>query len=365
MKRIGISIIAISLTILAFGTDAFSQDVPIRANSIYRSGSFPRASCSGWDGTITELTGVNSSNARMRGVITREDFQEFCERMKGEDEKDTVKKCVEDLVAEHRGRTLNPLDLMSTADCQRGVMRDTNEMAYQLVGTSRPPVITLVWKHIRTGKVLEGTCASGGLLLTEQFKLMCPTLVNRLIQQAKALSYDKHIDNAYISDFWRADEKGIFDIKAKRLAIAAKAPTPMMLQDMEGQFSVGRKVTEHEYKTERPLKFDIEFARQKVNFFVISVSTLDAKRQSIEEMSILSSNIPDRSGIRVGDFLNKKPGYNWKKLCRFSEGMLTCKADYSSKVWYDLSENAIEDSGATVESVLSRNPVRRIVIPVF
>src|SRR4051812_47943514 len=55
-------------------------------NSLYKSGSFPLASCKSWNGTITEINQPNTSTARISGVVTKEDVLEYCSRMQGDDQ---------------------------------------------------------------------------------------------------------------------------------------------------------------------------------------------------------------------------------------------------------------------------------------
>src|ERR1035437_2244988 len=65
--------------VAAGSTNTPNVQAPVNAQTsspINRTGSFPLESCRGWDGTITSLSGVNSSSALMRGVVTKEDLQE-------------------------------------------------------------------------------------------------------------------------------------------------------------------------------------------------------------------------------------------------------------------------------------------------
>ena len=52
-------------------------------NVAYAAGDFPLASCKGWNGTIVESSGVNSQSAVIRGIVTKADVQEYCERDPG------------------------------------------------------------------------------------------------------------------------------------------------------------------------------------------------------------------------------------------------------------------------------------------
>lgn len=47
------------------------------------AGDFPLASCKGWNATLTERSGIDTSNAILKGVTTQADFAEYCLRDPG------------------------------------------------------------------------------------------------------------------------------------------------------------------------------------------------------------------------------------------------------------------------------------------
>src|SRR5258706_7074579 len=125
-----VQIVGLSLMAVAFGSaTASAQPEFPAANSIYKSGSFPLASCKAWNGTITEITGANTSAARMSGVVTKEDVLEYCSRMQGEDEAKQA-ACLKEEAVQLRGE----FSLISTADCRAGRIKTTDEKEFQLRG---------------------------------------------------------------------------------------------------------------------------------------------------------------------------------------------------------------------------------------
>ena len=64
-------------TTLAIALLTFAN-LPARA-----AGDFPLASCKGWNGTVVERDGIDTTHATMRGIVTKADLQEYCERDPG------------------------------------------------------------------------------------------------------------------------------------------------------------------------------------------------------------------------------------------------------------------------------------------
>jgi hypothetical protein len=136
--------------------------------SAYAAGDYPLASCKGWNGTVTEKSGVNSENAMIKGIVTKADIQEYCERDPGGMTKKYGGKLTEEqCVAQVQGE-VGRVELASAANCGAGTMvfRDG----------SRPP------RAIRfpLGPNADTSCASGAPPLIEQFKLLCPVSARRL-----------------------------------------------------------------------------------------------------------------------------------------------------------------------------------------
>lgn len=156
-----------------------------KANSVYRTGSYPLASCKSWNGTITELSGADTNKAVMRGAVTEEDFKEFCERQSDPSAPDAearTKDCLANSVQLHKGET----SLMSTADCRASQIRDHTDQVYTLVGPDKSAFHGLTWRHGRTDQILDGSCASGAPPVSEQFKLLCPAVAAKVLSHSQS-----------------------------------------------------------------------------------------------------------------------------------------------------------------------------------
>jgi uncharacterized protein len=184
--------------------EKLSQQVKPQIAATYKTGSFPLASCKSWNGTITELSGVDGRHATMKGVIRREDLLEYCSRSPGGEVKNTgdgaeVEKCADRLLFEMRNTIPDRTNLVSIADCHQGTIRDTEERAYQLVGADPSTAWNeLRWKHLRSGQLLDGSCASGTPPITEQFKLLCPSSAKKAV--AAGAPTDTHLGLWYKGD---------------------------------------------------------------------------------------------------------------------------------------------------------------------
>lgn len=155
------------------------QDQKPPQPSIYRTGSYPLASCKSWNGTVTELRETDTPHASIKGAVTESDFLEYCERHPGGDrndpeDKEAVKACVVKHMQEQKSLLRHSLQLISTADCIKGLLQDTQEKAYQVVEPDSSRQGKILWRHIRSGELLDDSCASGTPPLTEQFKILCP-----------------------------------------------------------------------------------------------------------------------------------------------------------------------------------------------
>jgi hypothetical protein len=144
----------------------------------FQAGSFPLASCEGWNATITELIGVNTAQARVRGVVTAADIRDYCARDREHvtirrGGKLTEQQCMERSRASIGRR---PAVTAVTADCEQGLIGIGSEREYQLVQRKGETDndIEFAWREIRTGQTLDGSCASRAPLLSQQFRLLCP-----------------------------------------------------------------------------------------------------------------------------------------------------------------------------------------------
>jgi hypothetical protein len=133
--------------------------------SAFAFGDYPHASCKSWDGTIVEISGLNSARASMVGKITEQDVKEFCLRQPPDPTtksgKRQVKQCIKDTLMETSGLILRTL-----ANCRDGSITFS-------VGS---------WKKSARFPLSqdEGTgCASNLPPVIEQFRILCP---NRAIE---------------------------------------------------------------------------------------------------------------------------------------------------------------------------------------
>jgi peptidoglycan hydrolase-like protein with peptidoglycan-binding domain len=132
------------------------------APAVYAAGDYPVASCKSWNGTITEKSGINSKSATLRGIVTKADIQEYCDRDPGGMTRNyggklTPEQCVLQIQNE-----IGRVDLATTADCNSGALI----FRYG----SRPPTTV----QFPLGPHADNSCASGTPPLIEQFKLLCP-----------------------------------------------------------------------------------------------------------------------------------------------------------------------------------------------
>lgn len=138
------------------------------ASPAMAAGDFPLASCKGWNGTVTERDGIDTARATMRGVITKADLQEYCERDPGGETKAyggklTKAQCVTKYLREEGGSPLS-----AEADCRAGTV--SYRYGSRQAGRARFPI----------GPDGDTSCASGMPPLIEQFKTLCPAAARRL-----------------------------------------------------------------------------------------------------------------------------------------------------------------------------------------
>lgn len=132
------------------------------------AGDFPVASCKSWNGTVVERDGVDTAHASMRGIVTKADLQEYCERDPGGETKAyggkmTTAQCVARYLREEARTTM-----VSEANCKAG----TVVFSY---GDGKP-----TRAKFPLGADAATSCASGMPPLVEQFKMLCPAAAKRL-----------------------------------------------------------------------------------------------------------------------------------------------------------------------------------------
>lgn len=126
------------------------------------AGDYPLASCKSWNGKVTSLTGIDSRSAVMKGVVTRADLREYCERDPGGETTQyggrlTIEQCVDQYAEEYDGTAL-----LSEADCSAGTVafRYGSDDIRRATFPMSPDADT--------------SCASGMPPLIYQFQMMCP-----------------------------------------------------------------------------------------------------------------------------------------------------------------------------------------------
>lgn len=336
-----------------FPTSCFSQAEFPRPNSLYRSGSFPLASCKSWNGTVTEIQNKNSASAKLVGVVTSEDAMEFCERMNNGGNS-TQEACLRDIANQMR----NSFSLVSIANCSTGRIRTTDEKEYQLLGVgsvqSKDDYI-LAWQHVRSATVLDGSCASGAPPITEQLKLLCPLLIERLVAPLRNFQ-----DETYWAQNWRVDQHGIYDIKQRKPVISIVAPTEG-LRNARAVFIEQRVETAKEFNTNRTVNYDMIFKYRGKEVYRLDVDQSDSSHAKVRKIIVSSPFIRDAFGISPGVKLIDVDRYDWSRLCRIQEGMISCRSPYSGNVRYVLE---VESESGSVRSILSQHKVRAIEVEI-
>ena len=127
-------------------------------------GDYWLASCAGWNGTIQEIIGKDTREARMSGIVSEPDIVEYCERDPGGvtirwGGTKTIGECVEGLSSKTNVR------LRSTANCETGTLRF-------FYGSGAE-------QNMRLPLPADRSCASGLPPLIEQFRTLCPRNAER------------------------------------------------------------------------------------------------------------------------------------------------------------------------------------------
>jgi hypothetical protein len=292
----------------------------------------------------------------MSGVVTKEDVLEFCSRMQGDDETKQA-ACLKEEAFQIRGE----FSLTATANCSAGRIRTANEREYQLRGLGELWLnggFSLTWQHVRSGKTLDGSCASGAPPITEQYKILCPAAVDRLVTQGRP-----YVDESYRSKFWRIDQRGIYDISQNRLVLSLRSPEDG-LRAARAFFQEEQVATAREYSTKQILTYEMIFKHTDKEIYRLEVDQSDRRRGArITKLVVRSPNVSDVSGVSVGKKLTDVSGYNWKRLCEEYQAEVNCRSPYSAKVTYRL-ENEVVASDESIQSIVGRYRVRAIEIDV-
>jgi len=119
--------------------------------------NFPLASCKGWDGTVTERSGVDTENASLRGVITKANVEEFCNRIVPEDKPardEAVVACIQDTLP-----TATKVLVSARANCRKATLVFNDGMET---------------KRVQFPVGNDTSCGSGMPPMIAQFQKLCP-----------------------------------------------------------------------------------------------------------------------------------------------------------------------------------------------
>jgi hypothetical protein len=188
-------------------------------------------------------------------------------------------------------------------------------------------------------------------------------VIGELGNGAAAANPSPEFDDAYIAIFWRVDANGVLDVRRNEYVFTSKKLDKASKIDPGKSFAVRQRVSQKEASSGTPLQYERTYARGGRDYFVIT-QDLPPSEGAPNPVAVLSPTVTDRAGVKVGAFLDRVQGYNWRKLCGFVEGMLECRAPYSNKVTYDLGDESTTGRGP-IERMLSRLPVRKILISAY
>lgn len=132
------------------------------------TGDFPLASCKRWNGTVFERDGIDTTHATMRGIVTKADLQEYCERDPGGETKQfggklTTAQCVANYL-----RSEGRATMAAEANCRAGTV--SYRYGDRKAGRARFPL----------GADGDTSCASGNPPMIEQFKMLCSGAAKRV-----------------------------------------------------------------------------------------------------------------------------------------------------------------------------------------
>src|ERR1043165_8236041 len=99
-----------------------------------RFGIFPKASCKGWNGTLTDVISPDPAQAQIKGQVTQQDLEEYCTRMSpsgevGNSDVDRARfnRCIDQEKLSLNGTTPKGSLLFASADCKNSALRSHTE----------------------------------------------------------------------------------------------------------------------------------------------------------------------------------------------------------------------------------------------
>jgi hypothetical protein len=146
----------------------------IYSNYVFAYGDYPLPICKANGATIIDIGGINTDKAFMKGIVTRADIYEDCERDSGgittkHGGRLTLSQCIEQEYAEQKN-----IKYTATANCSKGTM-STDSVSQLNLKFPDPDLETL-------------PCGAEYQYVV-QFKTLCPKMAKRL----KVKSYDQYV----------------------------------------------------------------------------------------------------------------------------------------------------------------------------
>ncbi len=131
---------------------------------------FPLSS-KAWQATVVKIDGINSSNAMAVGEVKAANAEEYCERDPGGETtqyggKLTKEQCIQKVLTKEKGKLYS-----ASADCPRKTIRTSWDETFTAIG--KDSFGNHIWRNIFSGKVLDGSNASGAPVVEGQFRLLC------------------------------------------------------------------------------------------------------------------------------------------------------------------------------------------------
>jgi hypothetical protein len=329
MKRIAASLVTLILTL----------------GSSYAAVLLPYGTRAGMSVTIVELKGIDTEAATIRVEHTRANAKAFCvEYVQTTDE-----QCVETTLREVR------LNDVIKANCKTGLFTNLGGASLRFAGAS-PSGEEPKYRIFRSGSVepLDASMASGYNVNLDQFTALCPETVIRAGERPQTAAKDSaSTSRDDLTRSWEIRADGIFDNSAQKYVLSVR-DIKNAASMLGNSFQIQSRVTKTHGRGE-PLELEYAFLRDGKRYFIATLDTIDQRAVAFP-LTVVSPDLVDRAGVRVGVTLSAVAGYNWRKHCRFVEAMLECSSPYSKRVIYDLGGKAI-DTGGRLQTLLAKNPV--------
>jgi hypothetical protein len=238
--------------------------------------------------TVVSVSNLDTPQAIIDTKHTREDAEGYCR----EYVQSVTQECIDRQLA-------IPMNDRVTANCRTGRFVDFFGDSFQFLGKNAPnkePEYRI--RTLRTGSEADGSSASGYATALEILKALCP---RAFAQLNFADEPSKQTEQS-----WVVDQKGMFDTVLNRIVVSVKAPS-QAIKGLQGVFVVQSKVTATSYGSNRPIESTHTFYLGKRPQFILVIG--HESQQSISfPLTIVSPDIPDRAGVRVGTILTRVPG---------------------------------------------------------